>query len=64
MFAPQVRTDGFPRLSAVRGLEQKIRRVIKDVRVDRRKKYRLRAVRAVFRIGCGNRRHVLELPGG
>ena len=64
VLACEVRTDGLPRLPPIRGLVEEIRGGIENVRVDRRKKNRLRAVGAHFWIGCGNGGHVLELPGG
>ena len=63
MLPREIGADGFPVVAAIRGFEEKIRCGVENVRIDRRKHDRLRAVGAEFRIANGNRRDVLHLPG-
>ena len=61
MFAREIGTDGLPGIAAVGGFEKNIRRVVEDVRIDRRKNDRLRAIGAVLGIGGGNGSDILHL---
>src|SRR5271163_4482391 len=61
MFPCEIRADSLPSVPAVHSLEKKIRRVIEDMRIDRRENYRLGAIGAVLGIGDGNGRDILYL---
>src|SRR5580704_3844580 len=61
MLARKIRTDCFPRVPAVHRLKNKIRRVVEDMRIDRREKNWLCAIGTILGVSDRNWRNILHL---